>query len=86
MKTHAYYRPIYRCYNWSTDAKECDGQAIYSAKKIEATVLEIVHDYFHSFQTSVDAVWKEQARRQMRSKTQVQTREHERNLEKLQKQ
>lgn len=86
MKTHAYYRPIYRCYNGSTDAKECDGQTIYSAKKIETAVLEIVHDYFYSFQSSVDAIWKEQARRQMRSKAQTRIEEHERNLEKLQKQ
>ena len=86
LPTHAYYRPIYRCYNGSTDAKQCDGQTIYSAKKIETAVLEIVHDYFSSFQNSVDTVWKEQARRQLRTKTQAQVRELERNLEKLQKQ
>ena len=65
-----YYRPIYRCYNGSIDAKECDGQTVYSARKIETAVLEIVHDYFQSFQASVDAVWKEQVRRQLRNKTQ----------------
>lgn len=86
LPTHAYYRPIYRCYNGSIDAKQCDGQTVYSARKIEKAVLEIVRDYFRSFQSSVDTVWKEQARRQLRTKTQAQVREYERNLEKLQKQ
>lgn len=81
LKTYAYYRPIYRCYNGSTDAKECDGQTIYSAKKIETVVPGIIHDYNHSFQASVNAILREQARRQIRSKVQTQIREYERNLE-----
>lgn len=81
-----YYRPIYRCYNGSIDAKECDGQTVYSARKIETAVLEIVHDYFQSFQASVDAVWKEQVRRQLRNKTQQALKREERSLAKLQMQ
>ena len=49
-------------------------------------MLEIVHDYFTSMKQSVDTVWKEQARRQMRSKTQARQKAEERNLQKLQKQ
>lgn len=49
-----YYRPIYRCYNGSIDAKECDGQTVYSAKKIEGAVLEVVRGYFDAIQSSVD--------------------------------
>ena len=86
LPTHVYHRPIYRCYNGSIDAKECDGLTVYSAKKIETAVLEIVHDYFSSMKQSVDTVWKEQARRQMRSKTQARQKAEERNLQKLEKQ
>ena len=86
MKTHAYYRPIYRCYNGSTDAKECDGQTVYSAKKIEDAVLEIVRGYFTSIRESVNSVWREQAKRQMRSRNQAQIKAEERNLAKLQRQ
>ena len=86
MKTHAYYRPIYRCYNGSVDAKECDGQTVYSARKIEDAVLEIVRDYFTSIQESVDDIWREQARRQMRGKLQTRIKMEEKNLSKLQKQ
>ena len=86
MKTHAYYRPIYRCYNGSVDAKECDGQTVYSAKKIEAAVLEIVRDYFTSIRESVDDVWREQVRRQMRGKLQARIKMEEKNLSRLQKQ
>ena len=86
MKTHAYYRPIYRCYNGSTDAKECDGQTVYSAKKIEEAVLEIVRGYFTSIRESVNSVWREQAKHQMRSRNQAQIKAEERNLAKLQKQ
>ena len=86
MKSHAYYRPIYRCYNGSTDAKECDGQTVYSAKKIEEAVLEIVRGYFTSIRESVNSVWREQAKRQMRSRNQAQIKAEERNLAKLQRQ
>ena len=81
-----YYRPIYRCYNGSIDAKECDGQTVYSAKKIEGAVLEVVRGYFDAIQSSVDAVWKEQARRRMRSLQKDKSREEQRNLAKLRKQ
>ena len=64
----AYHRPIYRDYNGSVKAKGCDGQSVYSAAKIESAVLEVVHQYFADIQKTVDSVWKEQARRQLRSK------------------
>ena len=64
----AYHRPIYRCYNGSVKAKGCGGQAVYSAMKIEAAVLEIVREYFHHISTTMESVWQEQARIQLRSK------------------
>ena len=64
----AYHRPIYRCYNGSVKAKGCGGQSVYSAMKIEAAVLEIVRDYFHHISTTMESVWQEQARIQLRSK------------------
>ena len=85
-KNGPYYRPIYRCYNGSIDAKECDGQTVYSARKIEAAVLEIVRGYFNSFQSAVDTVWQEQAKRQLRSTVQNRMREEQSKLEKLRKQ
>lgn len=64
----AYHRPIYRCYNGSVKAKNCTGQSVYSARKIEEAVLETVQQYFQSMRCTVDAVWREQARIQLRSK------------------
>ena len=81
-----YYRPIYRCYNGSIDAKQCDGQSVYSAKKIEPAVIDIVHKYFASIRDSVEAVWKEQAQRQKRSTTMAQTKKKTAELEKLKEQ
>lgn len=52
----AYHRPIYRCYNGAVKAKECDGQSVYSAMKIEGAVLEVIRQYFCNFQRSVDTV------------------------------
>jgi len=64
----AYHRPIYRCYNGSVKAKGYGGQSVYSAMKIEAAVLEIVREYFHHISTTMESVWQEQARIQLRSK------------------
>ncbi len=41
-KNIAYYRPIYRSYNWSMKEKYCDGQTLYSAAKIESVILEAI--------------------------------------------
>lgn len=82
----AYHRPIYRCYNGAVKAKQCDGQSVYSAMKIEGAVLEVIRQYFYNFQRSVDTVWKEQARRQLRSKQGAALREAQATLEKLQRQ
>ena len=67
-KSGAYHRPIYRCYNGSVKAKLCDGQAVYSAAKIESAVLDVLHQYFHSLSRTVNNVWPVQARRQLRSR------------------
>lgn len=79
----AYHRPIYRCYNGSIEAKQCDGQSVYSAVKIEKAVLEVVHSYFQNINASVNTVWCEQARRQMRSQKNTRLRMAEAELEKL---
>ena len=85
-KNGAYHRPIYRCYNGSVKAKLCDGQAVYSAAKIESAVLDVVHQYFHSLSRTVDDVWQEQARRQLRSRLESQVKAAKANLERLQQQ
>ena len=85
-KNGAYHRPIYRCYNGNVKAKLCDGQAVYSAAKIESAVLDVVHQYFHSLSRTVDDVWKEQARRQLRSRLESQVKSAKANLERLQQQ
>ena len=82
----AYHRPIYRCYNGAVKAKQCDGQTVYSALRVEGAVLEVIRQYFSNFQRSVDAVWREQARRQLRSKQGAALREARASLEKLQRQ
>lgn len=85
-KNGAYHRPIYRCYNGSVKAKLCDGQAVYSAAKIESAVLDVVHQYFHSLSRMVDDVWQEQARRQLRSRLESQVKSAKANLDRLQQQ
>ena len=85
-KNGAYHRPIYRCYNGSVKAKLCNGQAVYSAAKIESAVLDVVHQYFHSLSRTVDDVWQEQARRQLRSRLESQVKVAKANLERLQQQ
>ena len=85
-KNGAYHRPIYRCYNGSVKAKLCDGQAVYSAAKIESAVLDVVHQYFHSLSRTVDDVWQEQARRQLRSRLKSQVKAAKVNLERLEQQ
>ena len=84
--THAYHRPIYRCYNGSIKAKLCDGLTVYSAKKIEEAVLEVVRCYFQNISRTVDAVWREQARIQLRSKLGTLIKQAQAELAKLEKQ
>ncbi len=69
LETHTYHRPIYRCYNGAIDARECGGQTVYSAKKIEDEIDRVIHQYFDSVKATVDSIWKEQARRQKESTT-----------------
>ena len=85
-KTGAYHRPIYRCYNGSVKAKLCDGQAVYSAAKIESAVLDVVHQYFHSLSRTVNDVWQEQARRQLRNRMERQVSAAKASLERLEQQ
>ena len=81
-----YYRPVYRCYNGATKAKGCDGQRTYSAARIEKAVLEIVHQYFSHFGESMDAVWKEQQRLQIKQGSGARLRQAELSLSRLQAQ
>lgn len=86
LATHAYHRPIYRCYNGSIKAKMCDGQTVYSAKKIEDAVLEVVQHYFQNISRTVDAVWREQVKIQLRSKLGTLIKQAQAELTKLEKQ
>lgn len=81
-----YYRPVYRCYNGATKAKGCDGQRTYSAARIEKAVLEIVHQYFSHFGESMDAVWKEQQRLQIKQGSGARLKQAELSLSRLQAQ
>lgn len=81
-----YYRPVYRCYNGATKAKGCDGQRTYSAARIEKAVLEIVHQYFSHFGESMDAVWKEQQRLQIKQRSGARLKQAELSLSRLQAQ
>ena len=84
--TGAYHRPIYRCYNGAVEAKRCNGQSVYSAKKTESAVLEIVHQYFNSINQSVDGVWRAQVRRKFRAKQAAKLRAANAEMEKLKQQ
>ena len=85
-KNGAYHRPIYRCYNGTVKAKHCDGQSVYSAMKIEKAVLEVVRQYFRNITQTVDGVWKEQAKIQLRSKINVQLKTAKAQPDRLQEQ
>ncbi len=85
LTTHAYHRPLYRCYNGAVKAKNCDGPSTYSALKVEKAVLDIVHDYFTRMSATVDEVWKEQARQQLRAGAKSRKKAAEATLERLQK-
>ncbi len=82
----AYHRPIYRCYNGSIKAKNCDGQRVYSSKRIEAAVLDVVHQFFEGIQQSVDVVWREKARQHYRNKQGARTKAAQEDHDKLKKQ
>lgn len=84
--TGAYHRPIYRCYNGSIKAKNCDGQTVYSAQRIEDAVHEVVRQYFQRISTSVDSVWREQTMAQIRVRHASRLRSAKAELEKLQAQ
>ena len=82
----AYHRPIYRCYNGSIKAKNCAGQTVYSAMKIEGAVLPVVRDYFATVNQAVDDEWKAQARKRLRDSAKARQKAAESRLAKLQAQ
>lgn len=59
------YRPIYRCYNGAVEAKNCSGQRTYSAARIETVVLQVVRQYFSTFGSTIDELWREQVKLQL---------------------
>ncbi len=79
----AYYRPIYRCYNGSIDGKHCDGQTVYSARKIEEIVLTIVRRYYSYIKSTVEETWKEQNLQQKSKDMDDQMKQIELELQKL---
>ena len=83
LKTHIYYRPIYRCYNGGLNPQDCDGPRTYSGQKLESAVLETVHQYFDTVGDLVNGVWKEKARSQMRVSNRNQQKEAEAKLRQL---
>lgn len=80
----AYHRPIYRCYNGSIKAKHCDGQTVYSARRIEDAVQEVVRQYFTHIAASIDSVWQEQTKAQIRSRNAIRLHSVKVEIEKLQ--
>ena len=82
----AYHRPIYRCYNGAIKAKNCEGQSVYSAAKIETEVLNVVHQYFDGITSTIDSVWQEQARRQMQNHQRTALKNAQAEVNRLQRQ
>ena len=85
MKTHIYYRPIYRCYNGGLNPQDCDGPRTYSGHKLEAAVLSSVYTYFDRVGRIVEEVWQDKARVQMRIGAKNQQKQAESRLTKLRK-
>lgn len=65
--THAYHRPVYRCYNGEVRAKNCDGQRTYSGRKIEKAVLAVVKEYFATINTTMNQLWEQKAKQILRT-------------------
>lgn len=61
------HRPVYRDYVNAVQAKNCIGQSVYSARKIEPAIIKIVSSYLRSMTNSIDAAWEKKARQAMRS-------------------
>ena len=82
-----HYWPVYRCYRGALSSRRRENeQYSYTAEKIESAVLTVVRSYFASFARDAEAVWKEQVRRQLRTKHDDLIRELQAKVEKLQKQ
>jgi len=84
--TGAYHRPIYRDFNHQIKAKGCNGQTVYSAKKLDDAVMEVARQYFRDIQQTVDSVWKEQARTRIKNNHAARLKTFKANLGKLQTQ
>lgn len=84
LKTHAYHRPIYRCYNGAVFAKCCDGPRTYSGKKVDEAVMSVVRQYFSTIQAAVNDVWEENARRQLRAGSKSRIKQAEALINRLQ--
>ena len=85
LPTHAYHRPIYRCYNGAVFAKCCDGPRTYSGRKVDDAVMSVVHQYFDSLRATIDDVWKENARRQLRAGSKSRIKQTEALVSRLQR-
>ena len=79
----AYHRPVYRCYNGAIKAKQCTGQTVYSAAKVEGVVLPIVKEYFATLSQSIDDEWNKQTRKRLRNAIESRKKGVELRLEKL---
>lgn len=78
------YRPIYRCYNGAVEAKNCSGQRTYSAARIEEVVLKVVRQYFSTFGSTVDELWREQVKLQLQRNRGSEMKQAQAELNKLQ--
>ena len=78
-----YHRPVYRCYNGEIRAKNCAGQRTYSGIKIEEAVLTAVRQYFLTVQQSINGVWKDRARKNLRQGIKARVSHIESTLERL---
>lgn len=85
LPTHAYHRPVYRCYNGAVIAKHCDGPRTYSGRKVDEAVLSVVHRYFSTINGAVNDLWKEKAKRQMKLGSKTKIRQLTAALERLQR-
>lgn len=85
LPTHAYHRPIYRCYNGAVYAKCCDGPRTYSGRKVDEAVMSVVRQYFSTIQATASEVWEENARRQLRAGSKARMKQAEAQINRLQR-
>lgn len=77
-------QPKYNCYQRGQKLKDCDGQSLYLAQRVDDVVLEVVHEMFTRIRTNPYDATAERRVRQMEQEQRRQKQEAEKKLKAIQ--